>query len=105
MTCKSCEERREWIKQQYERAKERTAAAIKRITGADAEDSGAEHNTDSADSEQGSDNSGSTRTEQRTPVAAKRAGRRSTKVENVGLNNEATNTQAETTGTENTRAE
>jgi len=85
MTCKSCEERREWIKQQYERAKERTAAAIKRITGADAEDSGAEHNTDSADSEQGSDNSGSTRTEQRTPVTDKRTGRGKTKVENIGL--------------------
>ena len=76
MTCKSCEERREWIKQQYERAKERTAAAIKRITGADAEDSGAEHNTDSAD------NSGSTGTEQRTPVATKRTGRRTAKIEN-----------------------
>ncbi|MCB8770162.1 hypothetical protein [Acinetobacter soli] len=64
MTCKSCEERREWMKQQYERAKARTVAAIKRITGADAEDSGAEHNTDSADSTQGSDHSGSSGAEQ-----------------------------------------
>ncbi len=82
MTCKSCEERREWIKQQYERAKERTAAAIKRITGVDADNSSAEHNTDSADSEQGSDNSGSTGTEQRTTATAKRTGRRTAKIEN-----------------------
>ncbi|WP_288384110.1 hypothetical protein [uncultured Acinetobacter sp.] len=82
MTCKSCEERREWMKQQYERAKARTVAAIKRITGADAEDSGAEHNTDSADSEQGSDHSGSTGAEQRTAATAKRTGRRSTKIQN-----------------------
>lgn len=64
MVCKSCEERREWIKQQYERAKERTAAAIKRITGADAEDSGAEHNTDSAGGTEGSGDTGSAGTEQ-----------------------------------------
>ncbi|WP_151976605.1 hypothetical protein [Acinetobacter soli] len=82
MTCKSCEERREWMKQQYERAKARTVAAIKRITGADAEDSGAEHNTDSADSAQGSNHSGSTGAEQRTTATAKRTGRRSTKTEN-----------------------
>ncbi|WP_288378681.1 hypothetical protein [uncultured Acinetobacter sp.] len=82
MTCKSCEERREWMKQQYERAKARTVAAIKRITGADAEDSGAEHNTDSADSEQEPDHSGSTGTEQRTTATAKRTGRRSTKIQN-----------------------
>ena len=86
---------------QYERAKERTTKAINRIRGIADKDSGTEHNTDSADSEQGSDNSDSTGTEQRTTVATKRAGRRSTKVENVGLDNETTNTQAETTGTEN----
>lgn len=82
MTCKSCEERREWMKQQYERAKARTVAAIKRITGADAEDSGAKHNTDSADSAQGPNHSGSTGAEQRTTATAKRTGRRSTKTEN-----------------------
>lgn len=82
MTCKSCEERREWMKQQYERAKARTVAAIKRITEADAEDSGAEHNTDSADSEQGPDHSGSSGAEQRTTATAKRTGRGKTKVEN-----------------------
>ena len=100
MVCKSCEERREWMRVQYERAKERTAKAINRIRGIADKDSGTEHNTDSADSEQGSDNSDSTGTEQRTTVATKRAGR-SAKVENVGLDNETTNTQAETTDTEN----
>ena len=101
MVCKSCEERREWMRVQYERAKERTAKAINRIRGIADKDSGAEHNINSADSEQGSDNPSSTGTEQRTPVATKRAGRGETKVENVGLVNETTNTQAETTGTEN----
>ena len=33
MTCKSCEERREWIKQQTERAKQRMQLCIERITG------------------------------------------------------------------------
>lgn len=65
-----------------EAAKARTVAAIKRITGADAEDSGAEHNTDPADSEQGSDHSGSTGAEQRTTATAKRTGRGKAKVEN-----------------------
>ena len=102
MGCKSCEERREWMRVQYERAKERTAKAINRIRGIADKDSGTEHNTDSADSEQGSDNPGGTGTEQRTPVTTKRAGRGKAKVENVGLVNETTNTQAETTGAENT---
>lgn len=82
MTCKSCEERREWMKQQYERAKARTVAAIKRITGTNAEDSRAEHNTDSADIAQGPDHSGSTGAEQRTTATAKRTGRGKAKVEN-----------------------
>lgn len=81
MVCKSCEERREWMRVQYERAKERTAKAINRIRGVANHDSGTEHNTDSADSEQGSDNPSSTRTEQRTPLATKRTGRGKTKVE------------------------
>lgn len=101
MACKSCEERREWMRVQYERAKERTTKAINRIRGIADKDSGTEHKTDSANSKQGSDNSDSTGTEQRTTVATKRAGRGKTKVENVGLDNEATNTQAETTGAEN----
>lgn len=82
MVCKSCEERREWMRVQYERAKERKAQAIKRIRGIADKDSGTEHNTDSADSEQGSDNPSSTGTEQRTPVATKRTRVRTTKVEN-----------------------
>lgn len=86
---------------QYERARKRTAKAINRIRGIADKDSGTEHNTDSADSEQRSDNSGSTGTEQRTTVATKRAGRRGTKVENVGLDNETTNAQAETASAEN----
>lgn len=85
---------------QYERAKERTAKAINRIRGIADKDSGTEHNSDSADSEQGSDNFDSTGTEQRTTDATKRTGRGKTKVENVGLDNETTNAQAETTGTE-----
>lgn len=105
MVCKSCEERREWMRVQYERAKERTAEAINRIRGIADKDSGTEHNTDSADSEQGSDNFGSTGTEQRTPVATHGTRVRTTKVENVGLDNETTNTQAETTGTENAKTE
>jgi len=105
MVCKSCEERREWMRVQYERAKERTTKAINRIRGIADKDSGTEHSTDSADSKQGSDNSGSTGTEQRTTVATKRAGRGKTKVENVGLDNEATNTQAETASAENNKAE
>lgn len=85
MVCKSCEERREWMRVQYERARERTANAINRIRGIAGKDSGTEHNPDPADSKQGSDNPSSTGTEQRTTVATKRAGRRSTKVKNVGL--------------------
>ena len=33
MTCKSCEARREWIKQQTERAKQRMQLCIERLTG------------------------------------------------------------------------
>lgn len=89
MVCKSCEERREWMRVQYERAKERTAKAINRIRGIADKDSGTEqradsteHNIDSAGSKEGSDNLGNTRTEQRTPVATKRTRVRTTKVEN-----------------------
>ena len=82
MTCKSCEERREWMITQYERARERTAKAINRIRGIADKDIGTEHNTDSTDSKQGSDNPSSTGTEQRTPVATKRTGRRTAKIEN-----------------------
>lgn len=81
MVCKSCEERREWMRVQYERAKERTAKAINRIRRIADKDSGTEHNTDSAYSKQGSDNLSSTGTEQRSHVATKRAGRGKTKVE------------------------
>lgn len=78
MVCKSCEERREWMRVQYERAKERTAQKIaslrglaNKVIGAELGGNSTEHNTDSADSEQGSDNPSSTRTEQRTTVATK----------------------------------
>lgn len=108
MVCKSCEERREWIRVQYERAKERTAQKIaslrglaNKVIGTEQRADSTEHNIDSADSEQGSDNPSGTGTEQRTGVATKRTGRRKTQVENVGLDNETTNTQAEATGTEN----
>ena len=64
MVCKSCEERREWMRVQYERARKRTTKAINRIRGIADKDSGAEHNTDSAISTEGSGDTGSTGTEQ-----------------------------------------
>ncbi|HFX6218613.1 TPA: hypothetical protein ACIFCE_003341 [Acinetobacter baumannii] len=64
MACKGCEERREWIKQQYQLFKERLQLRKQRSTTSAHSDSGAKHNTDSADSEQGSDNPSSTGTEQ-----------------------------------------
>ncbi|WP_433846915.1 hypothetical protein [Acinetobacter proteolyticus] len=112
MVCKSCEERREWMEKQIATARERTASKIARIRslvnkviGAEPSVDSTEHNTDSADSEQGSDNPGSTGTKQRTTVATKRTGTRKPKVENVGLENETTNTQAEASTTENAKAE
>jgi len=33
MTCASCEQRREWMKKQYERAKQRMQMCIERLTG------------------------------------------------------------------------
>ena len=33
MTCKECEARREWIKQQTERAKQRMQMCLQRLTG------------------------------------------------------------------------
>ena len=36
MGCKSCEERRQWMKEQYERSKERMRLCIERLTGRDA---------------------------------------------------------------------
>lgn len=112
MVCKSCEERREWMRVQYERAKERTAQKIanlrglaSKVIGAERSSDSTEHNADSAGRKEGSDNLSSTGTEQRTPIAAKRTGRGKTTVENVGLDNETTNTQAAATGTENSKAE
>lgn len=71
MVCKSCEERREWMRVQYERAKERTAQKIanlrgltNKVIGAERSSDSTEHNADSADSEQGSDNPGSIGTKQ-----------------------------------------
>ncbi|ELX6101085.1 hypothetical protein ACTZ9G_003243 [Acinetobacter baumannii] len=64
MACKGCEERREWIKQQFELFKERLQLRKQRNTTVAHSDSGAEHNTDSAGSEQGSGDIGSTGTEQ-----------------------------------------
>jgi len=56
MACKGCEERREWIKEQYELFKQRVRMLKQRSTRTTQQDSGAEHNTDSASSAQGSDN-------------------------------------------------
>ncbi|WP_372552616.1 hypothetical protein [Acinetobacter pittii] len=64
MTCKGCEERREWIKQQYQLFKERLQLRKQRNTSTVVTDSGAEHNPDTAGSTEGSGDTGSTRTEQ-----------------------------------------
>ncbi|MDS7929246.1 hypothetical protein RMB13_07105 [Acinetobacter sp. V102_4] len=64
MACKGCEERREWIKQQFELFKERLQLRKQRNTSTAHSDGGAEHSTDSAGGEQGSGNTGSTGTEQ-----------------------------------------
>lgn len=64
MACKGCEVRREWIKQQFELFKERLQLRKQRNTTVAITDSGAKHNTDSADIEQRSGNTGSTGTEQ-----------------------------------------
>lgn len=36
MTCQGCEARRKWMKEQYERSKERMRLCIERLTGRDA---------------------------------------------------------------------
>lgn len=64
MACKGCEERREWIKQQFQLFKERLQLRKQRNTTAAHSDSGAEHNTDSAGSTEGSGDTGSTGTKQ-----------------------------------------
>ncbi|CAP00378.1 hypothetical protein ABSDF1023 [Acinetobacter baumannii SDF] len=64
MACKGCEERREWIKQQYQLFKERLQLRKQRDTSTANPDSGAEYNTDSASSTKGSSDIGSTGTEQ-----------------------------------------
>lgn len=56
MACKGCEERREWIKEQYEQFKQRVRMLKQRSVGIAQQDSRAEHNTDSAGSAQGPDN-------------------------------------------------
>lgn len=56
MACKGCEERREWIKEQYELFKQRLRMLKQRSVGTTQQDSRAEHNTYSAGSAQGSDN-------------------------------------------------
>ncbi|MDC4642434.1 hypothetical protein OHV73_00835 [Acinetobacter baumannii] len=64
MACKGCEERRDWIKQQYQLFKERLQLRKQRNTSTVVTDSGAEHNTDSAISTEGSSDTGSAGTEQ-----------------------------------------
>ncbi|WP_396232785.1 hypothetical protein [Acinetobacter baumannii] len=64
MACKGCEERRDWIKQQYQLFKERLQLRKQRNTSAAHPNSRAEHNTDTAGSTEGSNNTGSTGTEQ-----------------------------------------
>lgn len=60
MACKECEERREWIKQQFQLFKERLQLRKQRNTTAAHADSEAEHNTDSAGSTERSGDTGST---------------------------------------------
>ncbi|NUG49668.1 hypothetical protein [Acinetobacter lactucae] len=64
MTCKGCEERREWIKEQYELFKQRVQLLKQRGAGTTQQDIRAEHNTDSTGSAQGPDNPSGDRTEQ-----------------------------------------
>ncbi|MCJ9255818.1 hypothetical protein [Acinetobacter baumannii] len=64
MACKGCEERREWIKQQFELFKERLQLRKQGNTTTVDADSGTEHNTDSAGSTEGSSDIGGTGTEQ-----------------------------------------
>lgn len=64
MACKGCEERREWIKQQFELFKERLQLRKQRNTSTVITGSRAEHNTDPASSTEGSGDTGSTGTEQ-----------------------------------------
>lgn len=64
MACKGCEERREWIKQQFELFKERLQLRKQRSTSIAVTDSGAEHNIDPASSSEGSGDISSTGTEQ-----------------------------------------
>lgn len=64
MACKGCEERRDWIKQQYQLFKERLQLRKQRNTSAAHPNSRAEHNTDSASGKQGSGDIGSIGTEQ-----------------------------------------
>lgn len=64
MACKGCEERREWIKQQFELFKERLQLRKQRDTSTVVTDSGAEHNADSAGSTERSSDTGSAGTEQ-----------------------------------------
>lgn len=64
MACKGCEERREWIKQQFELFKGTLQLRKQRNTTVAHSDSGAEHNTDSAGSTERSSDTGSAGTEQ-----------------------------------------
>ncbi|KQG37019.1 hypothetical protein APC39_15470 [Acinetobacter pittii] len=64
MACKGCEERRDWIKQQFQMFKERLQLRKQRDTSTVITDSGAEHNTDSAGGTEGSSDTGSIGTEQ-----------------------------------------
>ena len=63
MACRGCEERRDWIKQQFQLFKERLQLRKQRNTTTVVTDSGAEHNTDPAISTEGSGDTGSTGTE------------------------------------------
>ena len=47
MTCKGCEERREWIKQRTDEARQRANELIARLTGANDKASRAKQPTDS----------------------------------------------------------
>ncbi len=53
MTCASCEARREWVRKQYERSKERMRLCIERLTGsADRTEQPADKTEQSTDSDQ-----------------------------------------------------
>lgn len=52
MACQSCEERRQWMKQQYERSKERMRKVLRKLGVADSAEQQVDRTKQSVDSDQ-----------------------------------------------------